>query len=142
MLFLMLTVMSGVNANAGNVERIASKTIERWNYALKSGHMDAIMRFYAQDAVLVQSNGDFAGDVDQIRSFWKDLVKNPGAYELNLQEAHRDGDNIVLTARLDVVATGQKLSKHPMNTRYEGTIQQVIKHQGRGWKTIVQQWNE
>ncbi|HFD10894.1 MAG TPA: hypothetical protein ENJ32_00255 [Crenotrichaceae bacterium] len=130
------------NANASSVNKIANKNVANWNYALKSGHIDAIMRFYAQNAMLVQSNGNIYGDSGKIRAFWKNIVRNPGAYEFNLTEAHRDGDSIVLTAKLASVASKRNTNRYHLNTVYNGTIQHVLKDQGNGnWKTVVQQWN-
>ena len=132
-----------VNANAGKADKIANKNVENLNYALKSGHVDAIMGIYAQNAMLVQSNGNISGNADQIRAFWKKIISVPGAYEFDLTEAHRDGDSIVMTARLASVLPKQVSSKQDLKYFYNGTIQTVLKDQGNGdWKTVVQQWNE
>jgi ketosteroid isomerase-like protein len=139
---MLLLAALTTNANAGKVDKIANKNVANWNYALKSGHVDAIMRFYAQNAMLVQSNGNIHGDTDNIRAFWKKIVATPGAYEFNLTEAHRDGDSIVLTAKLASVASKRVSSNHALKSIYNGTIQHVLKDQGNGeWKTIVTQWN-
>ncbi len=129
-------------ATAGKVEKIANKNVENWNYALKSGHVDAVMRFYGHNAMLVESNGNIYGDVSKIRAFWKELMAVPGAYEFNLTEAHRDGDSIVMTAELASTNTKNRIKGHHLKTVSNGTIQQVLKDEGNGrWKTIVQQFN-
>lgn len=141
LVLLTMTIMS-FGVHAGKVDEIAVKNVDNWNYALKSGHLDAIMRFYTQNAVLVEANGNVYGGTDKIREFWKGIVVNPGAYEFNLKEAHRDGDSIVLTAKLDSVVSGNNSNNSYLDRAYKGTIQYVIKEQGKGnWKTIVQQWN-
>ncbi len=140
LLVLLSIVTVSTNSSAGKVEKIANKNLSNWNYALKSGHVDAIMRFYAQNAMLVQSNGNIYGDSDSIRDFWKKIFTVPGAYEFNLTEAHRDGDSIVMTAKLASVET--KPGNQFLDTMYNGTIQHVLQEQGNGnWKTVVQQWN-
>ncbi len=140
-LMCVLGILS-INAKASMVDEIARKNVASWNYALKSGHVDAIMRFYAQNAMLVQSNGNIHGNTDNIRAFWKKIVATPGAYEFNLTEAHRDGDSIILTAKLASVASKRVSSNHALKSIYNGTIQHVLKDQGNGeWKTIVTQWN-
>ena len=132
-----------VNANAGKTDKIANKNVDNLNYALKSGHVDAIMGIYAQNAMLVQSDGNISGNADQIRSFWKKIISAPGNYEFNLTEAHRDGDSIVMTARLASVSPQQKTTNQDLKYFYNGTIQTVLKDQGNGnWKTVVHQWNE
>lgn len=139
---MLLLVALTTNANAGKVDKIANKNVADWNYALKSGHVDAIMRFYARNAMLVQSNGNIHGNTDNIRAFWKKIISKPGSYEFNLTEAHRDGDSIVLTAKLASVASKRVSSNHALKNSYNGTIQHVLKNQGNGeWKTIVTQWN-
>jgi ketosteroid isomerase-like protein len=138
---LVLAVLSA-NANAGKVDKIANKNVANWNYALKSGHVDAIMRFYTQNAMLVQSNGNIHGDANQIRAFWKKIVSNSSDYEFNLTEAHRDGDSIVLTSRLASIASKRHANNGSLKYDYNGTIQHILKDQGNGnWKTVVQQWN-
>ena len=132
-----------VNANAGKANKIANKNVENLNYALKSGHVDAIMGIYAQNAMLVQSDGNIYGNADQIRAFWEKIVSEPGAYEFNLTEAHRDGDSIVMTARLASVLSKEVSTNQDLKYFYNGTIQTVLKDQGNGnWKTVVHQWNE
>ncbi len=134
--------MLSINANAGMVDEIARKNVANWNYALKSGHVDAIMRFYSQNAMLVQSNGKIHDDADQIRAFWNNIIAAPGDYEFNLTEAHRDGNNIVMTAQLASVGSRQLSSNDKFKYYYNGNIQNVLKNQGNGdWKTVVQQWN-
>jgi ketosteroid isomerase-like protein len=134
--------MVSMNANAGMVDEVARKNIADWNYALKSGHVDAIMRFYTQNAMLVQSNGKVHDDVGQIRAFWENIVAAPGDYEFNLTEAHRDGNNIVMTAQLASIGSKQLSSNDDFKYYYNGNIQNVLKYQGNGdWKTEVQQWN-
>ncbi len=135
--------MLSINANAGKADIIASKNVESLNYALKSGHVDAIMRIYAQNAMLVQSDGNISGNADQIRAFWNKIIASPGAYEFDLTEAHRDGDSIVMTARLASVLSKKVSSNQDLKYFYNGTIQTVLKDQGNGnWKTVVQQWNQ
>ncbi len=132
-----------INANAGNVDKIASKNVKSLNYALKSGHVDAIMDVYAQNAMLVQSDGYIYGNTDQIRAFWNKIIAVPGAYEFDLTEAHRDGDSIVMTARLASVLSKKVSTNQDLKYFYNGTIQTVLKDQGNGnWKTVVQQWNQ
>lgn len=132
-----------VNANVGKANNIANKNVESLNYALKSRHVDAIMDFYAQNAMLVQSDGNIYGNADQIRAFWEKIVSEPGAYEFDLTEAHRDGDSIVMTARLASVLPSKLSTNQDLKYFYNGTIQTILKDQGNGnWKTVVHQWNE
>jgi ketosteroid isomerase-like protein len=132
-----------INANAGNADKIASKNVKSLNYALKSGHIDAIMDVYAQNAMLVQSDGYIYDNSDQIRAFWNKIIAIPGAYEFDLTEAHRDGDSIVMTARLASVLSKKVSTNQDLKYFYNGTIQTVLKDQGNGnWKTVVQQWNQ
>ncbi len=141
-ILMCISGMLSINAHAGIVDDIARKNVANWNYALKSGHVDAIMRFYTQNAMLVQSNGKIHDDANQIRAFWKNIVATPGDFEFNLTEAHRDGDKIVVTAQLASVGSKQLSSNDTFKYYYNGNIQNILKNQGNGnWKTVVQQWN-
>ncbi|MCH9697999.1 MAG: nuclear transport factor 2 family protein [Gammaproteobacteria bacterium] len=127
---------------AGKAEKIATKSVNNWNYALKSRHVDAIMRIYAKNAMLVESNGNIHNDSGRIREFWKKIIDKPEAYEFNLTEAHQDGNSIVMTAKLGMVDGKDGISMDLSAFDGSETIQQVLQYSGNGeWKTVVQQWN-
>lgn len=142
LLFLLLTSVISTNVFAGKAEKIATKSVKNWNYALKSRHVDAIMRIYAKNAMLVESNGNIHNNSGRIREFWKKIINKPEAYEFNLTEAHQDGNSIVMTAKLGLVDENNGLSTELGTFDRTETIQQVLQYSGNGeWKTVVQQWN-
>lgn len=140
-LVLMIALLSGsmmaVGATRDDPKKMAADAVAQWNAVLNSGSVDALMRLYADNAMVLLPNGQAATNSKSIREFWKHLLANTyGKHQLDLDDViFVKDDTIVSTVRWSNLEDGLKYS-------YEGVIYNLFKRQPDGsWKAQVQRWN-
>ncbi|HHJ39498.1 MAG: hypothetical protein AXA67_09285 [Methylothermaceae bacteria B42] len=118
-------------------EKMARDAVAQWNAVLHSGNIDALMRLYANNAVVLLPNGKTAKDKQAIRRFWKQLLdSNPNHFKLDLTDViYAKDDTVVSSVRWVNKEDGLEYS-------YDGVIYNVFKRQADGsWKAQAQRWN-
>lgn len=128
-----------------NARQIAESNVAKWNEAFAKGKVDDILSLYAQDAMLVQPNGEVSRSAGEIRAFWQHLIsQRAGVFEIDIVEAKGGKDGtIVTTAKLSDLKTLPDKTHQVLKYNYDGLLYSVLKRQSDGsWKAQVQQWSD
>lgn len=129
-------------AQAETPQTIAASTLNQWNSAIEQGDIDQIMKLYADNAMVLQPNGNVSRTREEIRSFWLNVLdSNNGHYSFNLSDIISNRKSIVLAAKWSADSNLRSASASTRRTRYDGTMTNVLTKQDDGsWKAQVQRW--
>lgn len=141
-----LVLMSAAGAApAADVDArgIAESNVAAFNDAFAHRRVDAIVSLFADDAMLVQPNGQVVRNPTAIREFWRNLIET-GAYNMDIVDVRSGGDgSIVTTATVSDLKTVKSPQSQVMKYNYGGVVYSVFKRQSDGrWKAQVQQWSD
>jgi uncharacterized protein (TIGR02246 family) len=123
---------------------VAENAAGLWNKALKAGSIDDILALYADNAMIIQPDGSFSKERNEIRAFWQNIMdKKSGVMAIDVIEARDDRDGTIVTTAHLSDSKAMSASPDMMKYSYDGVVYSVLKRQADGsWKAQVQQWRD
>jgi ketosteroid isomerase-like protein len=130
-------------ATADTLRSIAESNIHQWNAALEQRDLDQIMALYADNAIVLQPNGNVSKTPDAIRSFWRSVLDSANVgYSFDVEEIQKTTSKIVLAAKWSSRNQLRASTPDAVRRGYAGKMTNVLVRQDDGtWKAQVQRWN-